>query len=108
MAMLKQITPEEAERLVKAGAVLVDVRESYEQEMERIEGSIELPLSRLAQGGVADLPAGCSPIFLCASGARTLRYSAALADLAGGAPAYGLTGGIMAWMQAGLPTTGGE
>ena len=106
--MLKQITPEEAERLVKDGAVLVDVREAYEQEMERIEGSIGLPLSHLAAGGPVELPEGRPAIFLCASGSRTLRYSAALANLAGGAQAYGLAGGIMAWMQAGLPTTSGE
>src|SRR5437870_4213292 len=60
--MLKQITPEEADRLVRNGAVLVDVREEYEQAMERIPGSVELPLSRLAQGAPADLPAGRAPI----------------------------------------------
>jgi|SRR5579864_507841 rhodanese-related sulfurtransferase len=103
--MLKQITPEEADRLVTAGAVLVDVREPYEQAMERIPGSIELPLSRLAESR-PELPEGQAPIFLCASGARTLRYSAALAELADG-DAYGLAGGIMAWKEAGLPTTRG-
>jgi rhodanese-related sulfurtransferase len=105
--MLKQITPEEAERLVAAGAVLVDVREPYEQAMERIPDSIELPLSRLAEGQPAELPEGQAPIFLCASGARTLRYSAALADLADGV-AYGLAGGIMAWKEAGYPTSRGS
>ncbi len=105
--MLKQITPEEAERLVTAGAVLVDVREPYELAMERIAGAVALPLSRLAQGQPADLPAGKAPIFLCASGARTLRNSAALAGLADG-PAYGLAGGIMAWKEAGYPTIRGS
>jgi len=66
-----------------------------------------LPLSRLAEGLPADLPEGRAPIFLCASGARTLRYSAALADIAGTSPAYGLAGGLMAWKQAGYPTTRG-
>jgi rhodanese-related sulfurtransferase len=103
--MLKQITPDEAEQLVHKGAVLVDVREPYEQAMERIEGSIERPLSQLAQGLPVDLPEGSAPIFLCASGARTLRNSSALAGLAGGGVAYGLAGGIMAWKQAGYPTT---
>ena len=105
--MLKQITPEEADRLVAAGAVLVDVREPYEQAMERIPGAIERPLSRLAEGQPADLPEGRAPIFLCASGARTLRNSAALAGLAEGA-AYGLAGGIVAWKQAGYPTSRGS
>ena len=104
--MLKQITPDEADRLVAEGAVLVDVREPYELAQERIAGAIALPLSRLAQGEPADLPAGKAPIFLCASGSRTLRYSAALAELAEG-DAYGLAGGIMAWKQAGYPTSRG-
>ena len=56
---------------------------------------------------VADLPEGRAPIFLCASGARTLRNSAALAGLAEGT-AYGLAGGIMAWKQAGYPTSRGS
>jgi rhodanese-related sulfurtransferase len=105
--MLKQITPEEADRLVREGAVLVDVRETYEQEAERIAGAIELPLSELAQGVPADLPSGRAAIFLCASGSRTLRNSAALADIAGAAPAYGLAGGLMAWKLAGYATTRG-
>ena len=103
--MLKQITPAEADRLVREGAVLVDVREPYEQAAERIADSIEMPLSQLAQGQPADLPEGRAPIFLCASGARTLRNSAALADIAGTSPAYGLAGGLMAWKRAGYPTT---
>jgi rhodanese-related sulfurtransferase len=105
--MLKQISPEEAERLVIAGAVLVDVREPFEQAVERIPGAIEMPLSRLAEGQPADLPEGRAPIFLCASGGRTLRYSAALAELADGV-AYGLAGGIMAWKEAGYPTSRGS
>src|SRR5215212_7501149 len=105
--MLKQIPPEEADRLVREGAVLVDVREAYEQAAERIAGAIELPLSEIAEGLLPELPEGRAPIFLCASGARTLRYSAALADLAGMSPSYGLAGGIMAWKQAGYPTTRG-
>ncbi len=105
--MLKQIDPGEADRLVSEGAILVDVREPAEQAIERIPGSLELPLSRLAAGLPADLPAGKPPIFLCASGARTTRYSAALAEIAG-QPAYGLAGGIMAWKEAGFETSVGE
>jgi rhodanese-related sulfurtransferase len=107
MSLLKQIPPEEAARLVREGAVLVDVREPYELAAERIAGAIELPLSGLAQGLPADLPQGRAPIFLCASGARTLRNSAALAEIAGTSPAYGLAGGIVAWKQAGYPTARG-
>src|ERR1700730_16913581 len=104
--MLKQITPEEADRLVAAGAVLVDVRQPYEQAMERIPGAIERPLSRLAEGQPADLPDGRAPVLSFSSGARTARTAAAPAGLAEG-PASALAGGIMAWKQAGYPTSRG-
>jgi len=43
---LDRVTPEEAFEAMGDGAVLVDVREPYEQAMERIPGAIERPLSR--------------------------------------------------------------
>jgi rhodanese-related sulfurtransferase len=102
---LKDITANEAHALLGQAAILVDVREPYEQIAERIPGSVELPLSVLARGGPADLPDGPT-IFLCASGARTTRNSAALASLTSG-DAYCMTGGIMAWKRAGYPTERG-
>jgi rhodanese-related sulfurtransferase len=104
--MLKNISAREAHAMLDQNAVLVDVREPYEQAAERIPGSIELPLSRLAHGAPANLPEGRAAVFLCASGARTTRNSAALAAIAGGT-AYCLAGGILAWKQAGFPTTRG-
>jgi DNA-binding transcriptional ArsR family regulator/rhodanese-related sulfurtransferase len=106
MAMLKPVTPQEATSLLAQNCVLVDVREPHEQAMERIPDSIELPLSVLARGEPANLPAGVTPIFLCAAGSRTRNNSAALAEIAGGT-GYELTGGIMAWKRAGLSTDRG-
>ena len=103
--MLKDINVTEAHRMMEDKAVLVDVREPNERAAEHIPGSIELPLSVLARGGKADLPDG-PVVFLCASGARTTRNSAALAALANG-DAYCMSGGIMAWKAAGFPTTRG-
>ena len=106
MSLLKDISVAEAHALLDQKAVLVDVREPYEQAAERIPGAIELPLSRLARGAPAALLPGRPTVFLCASGARTTRNSAALAALAGG-DGYCMTGGIMAWRRAGFPTTRG-
>ena len=103
---LKNITVTEAHALLDQNAVLVDVREPHEQAVERIPGAIELPLSVLARGTPANLPAGRPAVFLCASGARTTMNSAALAQIAGG-NAYCMTGGIMAWKRAGYPTQRG-
>jgi rhodanese-related sulfurtransferase len=103
MKTLRDITAQEATALLAGDAILVDVREPYEQAMERIAGAVSLPLSALAAGQPADIPDGRSAIFLCASGARTSRNSAALASLATG-DAFNLAGGIAAWKRAGLPT----
>lgn len=102
---LKDITAEDAHAMIDQNAILVDVREPHEQAAERIPGAIPLPLSVLARGEPADLP-DRPTIFLCASGNRTTRNSAALASLAGG-EAYCMTGGILAWKRAGLPTQRG-
>ena len=56
-------------------------------------------------GEPANLPDGPA-VFLCASGARTTRNSAALASLTEN-DAYCMTGGIMAWKRAGYPTQRG-
>lgn len=102
---LMDITVNDAHALLDNDAILVDVREPNEQAMERIPGAIALPLSELAQGSATDLP-HATIIFLCASGARTKRNAAALATLVDG-KAYCMTGGIMAWKQAGFTTERG-
>jgi len=103
--LLKDITVENAHALLDQNAVLVDVREPHEHAAERIPGAIKLPLSVLVRGGAANIPDGPT-IFLCASGARTTRNSAALAALTDG-DAYCMTGGIIAWKRAGYPTERG-
>ena len=103
---LVNVSVEEAHALLAEDAVLVDVREPYEQARERIAGAVELPLSRLARGDAADLPTDKTAVFLCASGTRTTINSAALATIAGGR-GYNMVGGIAAWKRAGLPTERG-
>jgi rhodanese-related sulfurtransferase len=103
---LIDITVDDVHVLLAEDAVLVDVREPHEQARERIAGAIELPLSRLARGGPADLPPDRAVVFLCASGTRTKINSVALAMVAGG-QGYNMVGGIAAWKRAGLPTERG-
>jgi rhodanese-related sulfurtransferase len=98
------IAPQEAERLMADGAVLVDIREADEHAREHIAGARHLALSKLA---TADLAAhrGRAVIFHCRSGARTRSNAARLAAKAGDTgEVFLLEGGLDAWRKAGLPT----
>ncbi|MBE9605499.1 rhodanese family protein [Acetobacteraceae bacterium H6797] len=100
--MLKTITPAEAARLLREGAVLLDIREPDEHARERIPGARNLPLSRLDQADVT-ASEGRPILFHCRSGARTQGNAARLAAKAGQGEAYILEGGLDAWKRAGLP-----
>jgi len=100
---LKTITADRADELLRAGqAVLVDVREADERARSRIPGSVHLPLSRVAQAGLA-VRAGGTVLFHCQSGRRTRENAEALEARAAGCDAFLVEGGIEAWRRAGLP-----
>ena len=89
-------------RLDEGSAVLIDVREPHEHAREHIEGARLAPLSRFQKedfGEVRDKTA----VFHCHSGGRT-GSNARLLTSKGFRDAYHLSGGIMAWKAAGLPT----
>lgn len=92
------ITPAEAQRLIDAGATLVDIRDPDEHAREQIPGAINIPVSRLCE-----LPAG-PVVFHCKSGMRTAANTAALANAANSLQCHIVDGGIDAWRAAGLPT----
>lgn len=100
--MLITISPEKAARLMREGAMLVDVREPDEHLRERIPGARNLPLSRL-DAIETQAQAGQPLLFHCRSGARTAGRAAHLATVAAGCEAYIVEGGIDAWKRAGLP-----
>jgi rhodanese-related sulfurtransferase len=97
------LTPQDVASGLSAGKImLVDVREPNETIMERIPGSLLLPLSQFDPDDVPD-PAGRTVVFSCGSGIRSLR--AAQAALAAGLPYDShLAGGLKAWKAAGFPT----
>ncbi len=98
---LTTLSPQEAQARLKAGAVLIDIREADEHARESIPGARSHPLSQLANNP----PRGEQPmIFHCRSGNRTQVNAAHLEAVAGG-PAFILDGGIDAWKRAGLPVT---
>jgi rhodanese-related sulfurtransferase len=101
---LKTVTPERAAELVRAGAVLIDIRKAAEHTNENIPGARHHALSQIdAQHPVR---AGDTVlIFHCKSGARTNMNAQRLAAAAGDCEVYLLGGGIEAWKRAGLPTS---
>jgi rhodanese-related sulfurtransferase len=97
-----EIGPGRAAELAAEGATLVDVREGYERDAGHIEGSSHIELARIAASSGAidrDRPV----VFYCRVGARSMM--AASAFRAAGYDAYTLGGGLLAWVDAGLPIT---
>jgi rhodanese-related sulfurtransferase len=91
-----------ANLLATEAITLVDVREAGERQRQHINGSLHLPLSRLAEA-VPGLATSGTVVFHCASGARTGMQAARLAERVPGCTAMVLGGGIGGWVAAGLP-----
>jgi rhodanese-related sulfurtransferase len=97
------VAPNEAQRLIAEGAVLIDVREADEFAREQIPGARHVALSRFDPALLA-ASSGKTIIFHCRSGARTLGNAPRLAAwVDSSCRAYILEGGIDAWRRAGLP-----
>ena len=96
-----ELSPERVAELRARGDVqLVDVREPYEHEAGRIEGARHIELERLASQAETidrDRPV----VFHCRLGARSAMATQAFR--AAGYDAHNMTGGLQAWVDAGLP-----
>jgi rhodanese-related sulfurtransferase len=100
----RNVTPRQAAHYIKRGAVLVDIREDYEHNAERIDGDRLYPLSALP----AHIDSGGKTvIFYCQHGNRTDDEAERLGQMVSG-KALLLQGGIEAWKAAGLPIIGDE
>jgi len=100
---VRDLTPQEVARGLNEGRiVLVDVREPNETALERIPGSVLVPLSAFELAAIPE-PSGRHVVFTCRSGRRSITASLAAQDQ-GFAYNSHLAGGILAWKAAGLPT----
>ena len=100
--MVHDLGPEDVARgLVEGKILIVDVREPREIEMERIAGSVYLPMSMFDPRAIPD-PEGRTVVFSCASGIRSITASE-IAQAAGLPYDAHLAGGLKAWKAAGLP-----
>ena len=99
--LVSELSPERVAELLERGEVeLIDVREPYEHEAGRIDGARHIPLERLASEAET-IPRYRPVVFQCRLGARSAMATRAFR--AAGYDAHNMTGGILAWVDAGLP-----
>lgn len=100
---IREVSREEARKLVDEGAQLVDVRADHEWEMGRIEGAKHLPLAELSER-VGEIEKDRPVVFYCRGGNRSTMATEALAGK--GYEAAKLSEGIVGWAEADLPLEG--
>ena len=102
--MLRNVTVDDLDVARKAGALVVDVRESNEYTAGHVPGATLLPLGVLPVR-VQDLPR-TEPVFVvCQSGGRSAQ-AAELLDQAG-LDVRNVVGGTRAWISSGRPVETG-
>lgn len=97
----EDVTPERVADLHAAGEIdLIDVRESYERDAGHIADTRHVQFAQLsAQAETVDRERPV--IFYCRSGGRSA--VATQAFRASGYDAYNMSGGLLAWVEKGLP-----
>jgi len=96
----REISRDEAQKLIDDGAQLVDVRADHEWEAGRIAGATHLPLAELA-GRTEEIDKDRPVVLYCRGGNRSTMAADALA--AAGFDAAKLSEGIVGWDEADLP-----
>ena len=96
----REVTREEARKMVEEGAQLVDVRADHEWEAGRIAGARHVPLPELPQR-TGELDQDRPVVIYCRGGNRSSMAAAALTDA--GFDAVKLSEGIVGWSEGDLP-----
>jgi rhodanese-related sulfurtransferase len=96
----KEVSREEARKLVEDGAQLVDVRAEHEWEAGRIAGATHVPLAELPER-TGEIDRDRPVVLYCRGGNRSTMAAQALAEA--GYETVKLTEGIVGWAEAGLP-----
>jgi rhodanese-related sulfurtransferase len=96
----REVSREEARKLIGEGAQLVDVRAGHEWEAGHIAGATHLPLDELAERA-GEIDKDRVVVLYCRGGTRSTMATTALADA--GYDAAKLSEGIVGWDEAGLP-----
>jgi rhodanese-related sulfurtransferase len=96
----KEVSREQARKLIEDGAQLVDVRADHEWEAGHIAGAKHVPLAELAER-ISEIDRGRPVVVTCRGGNRSTMATAALAEA--GFDAAKLTEGVVGWAEEGLP-----
>lgn len=98
--MTDEVTPRDLKTELDGGAtlVVVDVREPQEYQINRIPGSVLIPLGELPQRYEAELDRNAAIVCQCKSGARSAKATAFLRTM-GFTNVRNLTGGILGWID---------
>ena len=96
----REISRDEARKLIEDGAQLVDVRADHEWEAGRIAGATHLPLAELA-GRTGEIDPERPVVLYCRGGTRSTMAADALVEA--GFDAAKLSEGIVGWDEADLP-----
>ena len=106
-ALPVELSPGEVSERMRAGAVVVDVRELDEWMVDgHIDGTVHIPLGQLSERA-GELNADDEIIVLCRTGNRSKTALALLREL-GFSDLHELRGGIRAWMAEGMPVVYGR
>ncbi|HKO37374.1 MAG TPA: rhodanese-like domain-containing protein [Solirubrobacterales bacterium] len=96
----REVSREEARKMVDEGAQLIDVRADHEWEVGRIAGATHIPLPELPQR-TEEIDKDRPVVIYCRGGNRSSMASAALGEA--GFDAVKLSEGIVGWKEAELP-----
>lgn len=103
-----ELEPERVAELHESGeADLIDVRQDYEHEAGRIANTRHIEINSLT-AQAESIPRDRTVVFYCRSGSRSGMAAEAFARA--GWDAHNLAGGLIAWVERGLPIepAGGE
>lgn len=96
----KEVSREDARKLIDEGAQLVDVRADHEWEAGRIAGAAHVPLPELPQR-LGEIDKDRPVVVYCRGGNRSTMATDALAEA--GYDAHKLSEGIVGWSEEELP-----
>jgi rhodanese-related sulfurtransferase len=96
----REVSRDEAQKLIDDGAQLIDVRADHEWEVGRIAGATHLPLAELAER-TGEIDKDRPVVLYCRGGNRSTMATDALSEA--GFDAVKLSEGIVGWSEADLP-----